>query len=210
MDKTILVFGASLVWGAWDREGGWVQRLKRFIDEKNLSQKEYCFVYNLGISGQSTREIISRMESETRQRIKEGRGVIIILSVGVNDSYYFNEKKSHNVPHEEFGENLAKLSGIASKFTSKVMFLGPTPVDERVDPVPWRPEISYKLEYIKRYNEVVKEFCKHNNLHFIEILSEFMKSDYKKLLEDGGHPNSEGHKLIFETVKNYLIKNDVI
>jgi len=30
------------------------------------------------------------------------------------------------------------------------------------------------------------------------------------LLEDGLHPNSEGHKKIFESVKEFLIKNKII
>ena len=48
----ILIFGDSIAWGAWDKEGGWVQRLRKLIDEKNLSDPEfYCLVYNLGVSG---------------------------------------------------------------------------------------------------------------------------------------------------------------
>jgi len=37
-----------------------------------------------------------------------------------------------------------------------------------------------------------------------------MKIDYKKFLEDGVHPNSEGHQLIYSMVKDFLVKNSVL
>jgi lysophospholipase L1-like esterase len=45
---------------------------------------------------------------------------------------------------------------------------------------------------------------------FIEIFENWKKISYESLLYDGLHPNSEGHKKIFETVKNYLVKNKII
>ena len=41
----LLVFGDSITYGAWDLEGGWVQRLRSFIDKKNLTDPNfYCLV----------------------------------------------------------------------------------------------------------------------------------------------------------------------
>jgi len=34
--------------------------------------------------------------------------------------------------------------------------------------------------------------------------------DYKGLLEDGLHPNSTGHKKIYEIVKGFLVENRII
>ena len=39
--KNILIFGDSIVYGARDKKGGWVQRLREFVDEKNLNEKDY-------------------------------------------------------------------------------------------------------------------------------------------------------------------------
>ena len=50
----ILVFGTSSTYGCWDEEGGWVQRLRKHLDKKQLTDKDsdlYYLVYNLGISG---------------------------------------------------------------------------------------------------------------------------------------------------------------
>ncbi|MFQ6056666.1 MAG: SGNH/GDSL hydrolase family protein [Methanosarcinales archaeon] len=76
--------------------------------------------------------------------------------------------------------------------------------------MPWATNISYKNESIQKYNEIIKSVCKENNVYFVEIFDQMMKLSYKKLLEDGLHPNSDGHQKIFEIIKDFLIKNKII
>ncbi len=48
-----LVFGDSIAYGKWDSKGGWVARLRDYIDEKyNLNKTGNVQVYNLGIPGE--------------------------------------------------------------------------------------------------------------------------------------------------------------
>ena len=51
---------------------------------------------------------------------------------------------------------------------------------------------------------------KKNGIYFIEIFEKMKNLNYQELLEDGIHPNSKGHQLIFEIVKDFLIKNNLI
>lgn len=53
---TILFFGDSITWGAWDEEGGWVARIKKYIDLKIISThfNYYNDLHNVGIFGDST------------------------------------------------------------------------------------------------------------------------------------------------------------
>ncbi|MDP3998378.1 MAG: hypothetical protein Q8P89_02085 [bacterium] len=70
-DIHILAFGTSTTYGAWDIEGGWVQRLRRFLDEKIITanyEHDY-FVYNLGVSGDKSADILERFETETKARL---------------------------------------------------------------------------------------------------------------------------------------------
>src|SRR3990170_7472616 len=90
-DTHILVFGTSTTYGAWDREGGWVQRLRGFLDEKviNSDYKHDYFVYNLGISGDKSADILTRFEPETKARLGHHNAEIIILfHLGINDCIY--------------------------------------------------------------------------------------------------------------------------
>jgi len=75
----ILIFGDSITYGAWDKEGGWVRRLRKFLDE---NYEDYL-IYNLGISGNNTDDLIERFEFETKQRLKENDETIIIFAIGV-------------------------------------------------------------------------------------------------------------------------------
>jgi lysophospholipase L1-like esterase len=208
----ILVFGDSISHGKWDyKMGGWVQRLSNFLDEKGLSDPNFDYsVYNLSISGDTTEEILERFEFETKQRLKE-EGGIIIFAIGLNDSYFLRSKNSVAVALNEFRENIQKLINLARKFSSKVIFVGLTPVeDSKVNPMPWAPDKSYNLENIKKYNETLKSVCNENNVYFVEIFERFVKENYKELLQDGAHPNSKGHKKIFEIVKDFLVQKKII
>jgi len=189
---TILVFGDSETYGAWDSEGGWVSRLRKFIDKTN---KEHM-IYNLGVDGNNTESLLIRFEFETKARLWPEEETIILFQIGANDS--------SRLSFERFNENLKQLVKIAKKYSSKIVFLGLTSVDEKkTNPIPWNKDISYKNDKIKRYNDAIKTICKENKVYFIEISK-------ISLDEDGLHPSTKGHEKIFMTVKDFLIKNNVI
>jgi lysophospholipase L1-like esterase len=208
----ILVFGDSIAYGNEDKNGGWVERLKNFFIEKSFSDPNFYYsVYNLGVSGDTTEELLKRFEFETKHRLWLKDEIIIIFDIGINDSQFINKEKRLKVPPQKFEENLQNLIITARKFSSKIIFVGLNPVDDlKVDPLPWFPEVSYKNEYSKKFNEIIKLVCEKNNVYFINILNEFFDMDYKRLLEDGAHPNSKGHEKIFETVKDFLIRKKIV
>jgi len=206
----ILIFGDSITWGAWDKKGGWVERLKCDTNEKNVANADYDQdIYNLGVSGDSVAELLRRFEFEVRARAGE-KETILVFAVGLNDSQILKD----NIPRfslERFRENLGMLSNIGKKISSKIIFVGLTPVDDdKVDPMPWAPEKSYKNESVKKFNFELRLFCEKEKIDFIDVYSELIKKDYKGLLQDGAHPNSKGHKKIYEIVKEFLIEKGVI
>lgn len=212
----ILVFGTSITYGCWDPEGGWVQRLRKYVDRKNIQEKlglsgDEIYVYNLGISGDTTEWILQRFEFEAKQRDIEDEGTVVIFQLGKNDALFNNKTGKPDIAPQKFQENLEKIIKIAKKYTQKVIFIGSLPVDEsRVDPVPWLPAYSYKNEYIKEYDEITKSTCRLQGADFLDLYSKFIDSDYKKLLEDGVHGNTFGHQVIFETVKDYLLERQIL
>jgi lysophospholipase L1-like esterase len=203
----ILVFGDSITYGAWDKEGGWVGRLRKFLDEKNLPRLSksgfYCLVYNLGISGNTTEDLLKRFEPEINDRLMKGDEMTLILSIGINDCQFNPSRKDFKISPQKFQDNIKKLLNLARKFSSKIIFVGLTPVDEKIT-TSWHTDECYKNEYIKKYNEIIKSVCKENKITFVEIFEEWIKSDYKNLLYDGLHPNSKGHLKIFQAVKNMI------
>lgn len=208
----ILVFGASITYGKWDLKGGWVQRLRSYIDEKSLSNPNFDYsIYNLGVSGDTTENLLKRFEFETKQRLWEEKEIIIMFLIGTNDSQVVFSKNESRTSTQKFKDNIQKLIELSRKFSSKIIFIELPPVDEaRVDPIPWYPKYSYKNEYIKSFNGIIKSVCLKNKIHFVEIFNQWMQINYKILLEDGVHPNSEGHENIYEAVKDFLIKNKIV
>jgi len=206
MTKNILIFGASITYGAWDLEkGGWVQRLRDYLEKKH-ELGDY-FIYNLGISGDTSSMLLARFATDIKYRVDEDEENIVIFSVGINDSAYLLKEKRNMTKLADYEKNTSKLFGLAKKYTQKIIFVGLGNVDEiKVAPVPWNKNISYSNKNIFEYNDAVRKICKKENVLFVDL---FNKID-KNLLSDGLHPNSAGHLKMFEIIKDALIKNKVI
>lgn len=205
----LLIFGSSITWGAWDKEGGWAQRLKSFTDNKTLESDfgEYTSVYCLGVSGDNTNDLLERFDTEAKARIEEEEKTLILIEIGINDSQLVLADNKNRVSPESYRENLLKLIEKSKFHGANLIFVGLTPVDDsKVDPTPWAPGKSYRLELVQQYEEILKVVATEQNIPFIELMSKFLERDYKGLLTDGLHPNTEGHKIMFEEVKVYLLE----
>ena len=85
-------------------------KLKRFVDERNLSDFEHdCMVYSLGIFGNTSRDLLERFKFETKQRLKESGEMIFIFSIGINGSQFIHNKNGLRVSLENFENNIKKL-----------------------------------------------------------------------------------------------------
>jgi acyl-CoA thioesterase I len=211
----ILVFGTSTTYGAWDTEGGWVQRLRKFLDEKIIESNHELdyLVYNLGVSGDKSTNILARFEGETQVRLTrmdKDDEAVILFHLGVNDSIYNQSQGGVEVGEDQFRENLKKLIELARKYSKKIVFIGSMPVDSRVDPMPWAPGRSYKNEYVERFNKIMAEVSSEEEVHFIEVFQNFIKEDYSPLLADGVHMTDEGHRKLYELVLDYLLDKELI
>lgn len=203
----IFVFGDSIAWGAWDTEGGWVTRIKKHVSQKVVASKfnKYDEVINLGVSGSDTNNLLARFENEITARIDPliypGETIGVFFAIGTNDCQFINSENNFQVPPEQFTTNLKKLISLARKHTDKIVFVGLPPVDEAS---PVQRETSYTNDSIKKYNLLIKNICLKENIDFIEIFDEFIRTDISQLIVDGLHPNNKGHEIIAGVVEKYL------
>ncbi len=192
-----------------------MQRLRSYLDKKFLNNPDcYYPLFNLGVSGDTSKDLLERFQFETKNRLNEAQDkneVIIILSVGTNDSMLINKSKKNQTEIGNFANNLKELISLAKKYSNKIIFVGDMPVDEdKVDPIPWHDTASYRNEFVKAYHDMAEKVCEEQKVLFINLYSNFINKNYKNLLEDGCHPNNEGHKMIFEIVRDELKKRGVI
>lgn len=200
MEKIINIFGDSIVWGAYDSEGGWADRLKKDLIK---SKTDYSEVYNLGIAGDSADGLLKRFKIENEIRNPN----VIIIGIGTNDASYLKSMGGNYVSLDKFENNLAEIIIQAKKFTDEIIFVGLIKADEKkVGPAPWATDFYYNNKDIKIYNEKIKDICAKNELLFVEMFDLLSDDD----LEDGLHPNSKGHEKMFLRIKDFLAENKII
>ncbi len=202
----VLVFGASTAQGYWDSQGGWADRLKHYYD--NLQMQDFSVdrpaVMNLGVSGDTSEQVLKRIGSESRARQNE-KGLAIIIQVGSNNAAEQNGQLRST--SEDYQNNLGAIIKGAEEHTRKVMVVGFPAVDEaKTNPIGWA-DLYYKNENIAQFEKAAKEICEKSEVPFVPIHQEFQKrASSGKVLQahDGLHPNNEGHQLIFELVQPVL------
>ncbi len=199
-DVNILVFGDSITYGAWDNEkGGWVNRIRLALESKS---EIYFNIYNLGIPGDTTINLKKRFNNECNQRFNINDKTIIIFSIGINDSQIIENKRIILI--EDFKKNIKELNDKAKQYTSHILFIGLTKVDEtRTKPVSWDNNINYTNEEIIKYNEELKNICKEKEINYLDVYNLLDTTD----LDDGLHPNNNGHQKLCEEILEYLQNN---
>lgn len=209
----IYCFGDSITYGAWDVEGsGWVARLRKHLDElQNKDESLYFLTHNLGIPGDTTDGLTKRFSQEFNARDDEAKNderTVFIFAFGANDSVFMPGKNEFRVPKERFISNLQGVIDEARKVSDKIILLNITPCDEKI--CADRYEGKDKLRSnrnVEEYNNHIKDIAKDSGAELVDACSAYLTGDYReKLSEDGLHPNEKGHELIFEKVKNVLLK----
>ncbi len=80
-----------------------------------------------------------------------------------------------------------------------------TPVNEAVTLTAEKDKIR-KNEFVEQYNAQIKVVAQEMNVEVVDIYNVFIKKGSNELLcEDGLHPNTKGHEIIFEQVKDHLV-----
>lgn len=194
MLKTICIFGDSIAWGASDPLGGWAGRLRSEFDGDAQSD---AVVYNLGVCGDTSVGLTDRFTVECEARKPQ----VIVIAIGVNDSALLGENREASVALEEFGVNLYELIETAKLFTMEITLVGLTRVDEsKTKPTPWATDWFYDNENISLYDEVIKKVAEVQGVKY-EAMNEVLElAD----LEDGLHPNSQGHEKMYLKIKEYI------
>lgn len=195
LPKKVAFLGASITEGFYDLEGGgFVGRFNHWIKAQQPKSK----VYNLGIYGENSSQILKRAIPELMPRKPD----LVVVQICSNDSARWddpdNDPKISIVQMEDNFHTL--LSQV--KLSSQVICLGPPPVDE-TKTKPFGTSLVYFTNYdLDRYNNKAKEICQSLDIPYIDIFDQWSKmADYQKILEDGLHPNAQGHQMIFELIK---------
>jgi lysophospholipase L1-like esterase len=208
MIKKICIFGDSIAFGDGDLEfGGWQNHLKVWFTNDGGFQH----VYNLAISGRTSGDIIGRLESElVSRKSSTSKGMLSLITVPINDTRFIilNGKREFKITTKIFRKNLQKIIEISKSCATKTVLVGPTSVvDDKT--IPWTFVDNghcWENAIIKKYNQIIKEVAEENDVPFCPMFDLLKEED----LDDGLHPNAQGHQKIFKRIKNFLEEERVL
>lgn len=198
----VLVFGDSIVYGGWDTEGGWVERVKKQAHKATVETKgeTKIQVFNLGIGGDTSRKILARIQNEIEARLSKTWDTKIILSFGINDER--SQDGAVEVPLDEYRDNTQKIIKIAKSYTDKLFIISNSPIGDNL--------VNFKIfeysdERIKQYDRVLQDSAEAANIPFISTRELFKKAGNSNLSTyDKLHVNDEGHELIANAVRSFI------
>ena len=199
----VLFFGDSITQGFWDIEGGWAGRIRKHYDKlalADLEHNEQPYIFNVGISGETTRSLLQRIEAETRARVWRGEPVVVAVAIGTNDDLF--ESDEQWVTPEEFRANLEQIVTILKPLAARIILIGNPAVDEaRTVPVFWG-DFNYTNRELERSERVIGEVAARHDLAYVPIYGQFKArlDAGDDLLSDGLHPNGDGHQLMSDLI----------
>ncbi len=189
----ICIFGDSIAWGMNDLEkGGWAERLKMYY----LGKDDDARIYNLGVRSDTTANVLERFESEVSSRKSD----TLIFAIGINDTKY-TDTTNLDASLKKFTDNILQITQKVKKITTHIIIVGLTRVDEsKTNPTPWDGTTCFSNEVIEKYDSELKKHCDKEKMQYIEIKNVLSNND----LDDGLHPNAEGHEKMFQKIKSSL------
>jgi lysophospholipase L1-like esterase len=199
--ERIFCFGDSITLGCNDSQGlGWPTRLCRGLTAGGYG----VATYNLGVNGDTSAHIAARWRAEAEARSRNSPG-LLIFAFGFNDAAQADGKG----PQVPLGESLANARRIltAAQRVSAALWIGPTPLDESVNPMQ-TPLASWEMRNadIARYDDAYAELAVELGVDYLPLFAEFAASPrYRAALAAGDrvHPGDDGYAMIAERIADW-------
>lgn len=202
VSRKLIVLGDSGVYGWGDpEEGGWCERLRRHW----MGLPNGPVLYPLGVRGDGLERVAARLEAEVgcRGELRRQQPQGILLAVGLNDSARVGRPDGRpQLDADGFLFGLKDLLQRARRI-APVLVLGLTPVDDTA--MPFAEMLWYSLEQVRRYEGLLEEACLEADVPFLPLLEALLADPHwlQGLSSDGLHLNAEGHRQVYERVRQW-------
>lgn len=193
--SSIVFTGDSITHGPLHTKGyrSYTEHFRERLKEKfkNNIIKEHIMVFNTGVSGATTRDIIKDFDICVNIYDPD----IVFIMLGMNDS------SNEIVPLEEYRKNILEL-------INKVREIGAIPILQTSNII--KMDLSRKS--LKFYMDIIRNVAMENNVIIIDHYSHWEELEKEnsniknELLNDLIHPNEKGH---LEIVKFIFKKLDI-
>ncbi|MEM6581947.1 MAG: GDSL-type esterase/lipase family protein [Pseudomonadota bacterium] len=199
MPRRIVFAGSSSLHGHGDSEmGGFVHRFRLWHEAQGARH----FVYELGIFGEPTASLLSRLEPEARVR----KPHLIVLYPGFNDLRREGGPERHCATSLEEYEHVMRALIATAKSVSDVMIMTGFPFDP-ARTMPYASSESFYLpDDARAYTQVLRKVCADLSVPVLDYFSLWTSLQTQELLDaDGLHANPAGHAVLFEQLREFLL-----
>ncbi len=208
MKTNYIIIGDSITYGIGDFEsGGWATMFKNYIINKDDSKVCNNYVHLAGFPGAKSSDILNKINNILQSFMHKEFVNTVVLSIGINDTQVFNGEPRNNI--EQYKSNIEKIAKHVIDSGCNLIVLGLTriEIDEKFL---WKPNKYYdnkiiseydrNLKLILYYDSELKELCTNSKIKYIPMQELLEKADFI----DGLHPNHNGHKKIFEYIREII------
>jgi lysophospholipase L1-like esterase len=195
----ICAFGDSGILGHLDPEQlGWAGRLQALARANQRS----ATVYNLGIRGDSSRQVRARWRQEAEVRLPQNDTSGLIFSFGVNDATVLNGGEPR-VSRKESEENFRAIAADAMKL-APTFFVGSFPISEHTQPSNiLGVTMEVRNDWIEEVDELFLGLAAQGGVPYLSLFR-LLKHDSQWAAAvaetDGVHLPPHAHMRIAETV----------
>lgn len=168
---------------------GYVLFTEALIDSKYT--KHQIRVTNMGISGNTSRDLLSRWQTD----VIDLKPDWVTILIGINDiwrKFDRPKQKEIHVPIEEYKENVKSMIERTKEAGSKVVLMTPFYLE------PNKEDAMRAMS--DQYGQICIELAREYGLILVDLQSrfnEFMVNNYPAVLSpDRVHPNTVGHMMI--------------
>jgi len=180
-------------------EMSWLLNVRKKLKNKF---KNKITIYSKQVIGLNSRGLINLI-SDYYPKVKNKQ--ILVIQIGINDSWYYESMKGlPEVSVNSFKRNLEEVykKSIISGYENITLINYHKLMNNRIEIN--KRSLNFNL---KKYNEVIRDFCKKKRLQLIDINKKSLDGkNYCLPLPDGIHLNRNGVKLYSNIILNYLIK----
>jgi lysophospholipase L1-like esterase len=196
--RRIGALGGSNVHGQGDPQGGgFIGRLRAWHEARDPANR----LFNLGVGGDRVREMAKRAFLETEARRLE----LILLYPGFNDIRRLGSPGARRTDLSEYRGVLSDLAAGLSK-SARVVLLTGIPIDE-ARTCPCLGSYYFVEQDAAEFSRATCELAAELGLPCFDIFGEWQKKPARReLLADGLHCTPEGHALLAEELRDFLLR----
>lgn len=189
--ETIFFNGDSITDAGRDRQdkyslAGYSKIIAKTL--KVIKPKASIKCYNRGVSGDTTKMLLERLEGE----LANIKPTIFSMLIGINDVWRrYDSNRPTSV--EQFEENYSKILEIVSQYTNRIILLEPFLLTTDYEKNKFREDLDPKMAVVRKYAIKYKTDYIPLDGIFVELSTQYLPEIYSL---DGVHPTPAGEQVI--------------